>query len=130
MDWAATAAFALARIDALNDPRPVVFVATRDWRRERGGLFARGLQGFGLRLSHLILVRAERELDALWALEEALKSAAVQGGIATVEQPSFVATRRLDFAARAGRATGVLLRAGQAGDLSAARLRWRVSSEP
>jgi protein ImuA len=126
-DWPQAAAFALARAAPADDPRPVVFVATADWRRERGVLSARGLAGLGLRV---LLVRAEREADALWALEEALKSAAVAGGIATAERPAFVATRRLDFAAREGRATGVLLRAGEAGDLSAARLRWRIAALP
>jgi protein ImuA len=105
-----------------------VFVAGKDWRRERGSLSARGLLGLGIR--RLILVRAEREGEALWALEEVLKSGAVAGAIATVEAPSFVATRRLDFAAREGRATGVVLRALPAGDLSAARLRWRIGAQP
>jgi protein ImuA len=129
-DWAQAAAFALHRAARAEDPRPVVFVAGKDWRRERGGLSVRGLFGVGTLPERLILVRAEREAEALWALEEALKSGAVAGGIATVEQPSFVATRRLDFAAREGRASAVLLRAQAAGDLSAARLRWRVLALP
>jgi protein ImuA len=57
-----------------------------------------------------------------------LKSGAVAGGLASVEAPAFVATRRLDFAARAGGALGVLLRVGAAGDLSAARRRWRIKT--
>ena len=129
-DWPQAAAFALSRAAAEDDPRPVVFVATGQWRRERGGLFARGLNRLGIAPGSVVQVCAEREIEALWALEEALKSGAVKGGVATVEQPSFVATRRLDFAAQAGRAVGVLLRAGPAGDLSAARLRWRISALP
>ncbi len=129
-DWPQAAAFALHRAGSAGDDRPVVFVATAQWRRERGGLSARGLIGLGLCLSRAILVRAEREIDALWALEEVLKSGAAAGGVATVEQPSLVATRRLDFAAHAGRATGVVLRAGASRDLSAARLRWRIAALP
>lgn len=129
-DWPQAAAFALWRACGAEDVRPFIFVATAQWRRERGGLSARGLRGLGVDLSKALLVRAERELQALWALEEALKSGAVCGGVATVEAPSLVATRRLDFAARDGRATGVLLRAGEAADLSAARLRWRISALP
>ena len=131
-DWPAAAAFALMRIGgltgAVKDDRPLVFVATGQWRRERGGLSARGVLALGLDLSRIILVRADREIEALWALEEALKSGAVAGAMATVEQASLVATRRLDFAARAGRATGVLLRVGPPGGLSAARLRWRIEA--
>jgi protein ImuA len=127
-DWGPAAAFALCRIDRAEDPRPLVFVTVKDWRRERGCLSVRGLISLGIAPERVLLVRAEREAEALWALEEALKSGAVCGGLATVERPPFVATRRLDFAARAGRATGVLLRASEPHDLSAAHLRWRISS--
>jgi len=130
-DWPQAAAFALWRAcGGTGAGRPLAFVATAQWRRERGGLSARGLAGLGIDLSKVLMIRADREPQALWALEEALKSGAVSGGVATVEAPSLVATRRLDFAARDGRATGVLLRAGAAGDLSAARLRWRISAQP
>jgi protein ImuA len=127
-DWPQAAAFALARAGAGRDPRPLVFVASGHWRRERGGLCVRGLLGLGH--GRLILIRAERELEVLWAMEEALKSGAVSGGVVTAESASLVATRRLDFAAREGRAVAVLLRAGEAADLSAARLRWRISALP
>ena len=129
-DWVQAAAFALWRAGGAGDRdvRPLVFAASAAWRRERGALSVRGLLALGM--GRLILIRAERELEGLWALEEALKSGAVAGGIATAETASLVVTRRLDFAAREGRATAVLLRAGQASDLSAARLRWRISALP
>ena len=129
-DWAQAAAFALARAVGEDAVRPVVFIATRDWRRERGELSARGLQGLGVPPSRLVTVRAERETEALWAMEEVLKSGAAAGAVATVARPSFVATRRLDFAARSGGGAGVLLRLGETGDLSTARLRWQVSALP
>jgi protein ImuA len=129
-DAAAALAFALGRLAAAKDARPVVLVTTGLWLRERGRPFARGLAGWGLDPERLIWIRAEREGEALWALEEALKSGAVAGGLASVEAPPFVATRRLDFAARAGGAAGVLLRAGPTGDLSAARRRWRIKAGP
>ena len=132
-DWGAAAAFGLWRADGAEggqDPRPLVLVTVKAWRRERGHFSARGLAGLGIDPAGVVQVRAEREMEALWALEEALKSGAVRGGLVTVEHPSLVATRRLDFAAREGRATGVLLRAGGPGDLSAARLRWRLACAP
>src|SRR5580704_1235785 len=125
-DAAAAFGFSLSRLTEPNDPRPLVMVTTADWLRERGRPFARGLGAWGAAPERLIWVRTAREAEALWALEEALKSGAVAGGLATVEAPPFVATRRLDFAARAGTAVGVILRAGLGGDLSAARRRWRV----
>jgi protein ImuA len=128
-DWAQTFAFGLSRLMA-DDDRPILLALARDFRRERGEPFARGLAQLGVEVSKVLVVRAEREAEALWAMEEALKSGAVCGALAGAEQPAFVATRRLDFAARAGRATGLLLRTRGAGDLSAARLRWQVSARP
>jgi protein ImuA len=133
-DVAQAALFALSRLKD-DSGRPLVVVTTRSFRLQRGRLSARGLLRLGTAPSEAILVRAEREAEALWAMEEALKSGAVCGVLGTVEQPSFVATRRLDFAARAGTARAALLRAaslcaGAAGDLSAARLRWRIEARP
>ena len=127
-DVGAAWAFALARLLSAPDARPVALVTTADWLSERGRPFAGGMQAWGLDPGRLIWVRARREGEALWALEEALKSGAVAGGLATTAAPPFVATRRLEFAAREGRATGVILRAGPAEDLSAARRRWRIGA--
>ena len=128
-DLAAALAFALARLSATpNEVRPVALVTTADGLAERGRPFAGGIQGWGAGFERLIWVRARREGEALWALEEVLKSGAVAGGLALVAAPPFVTTRRLEFAAREGRAVGVLLRAGPAGDLSAARRRWRIGA--
>lgn len=130
MDAAAALGFALARLNGAcaADHRPVAFVTTALWLRERGRPFSHGVAAWGLGPERLIWVRAEREAEALWALEEALKSGAVAGGVASLEAPSLVATRRLDFAARAGGATGLVLRVGPGADLSAARRRWRIAA--
>ena len=127
-DCAAALAFALWRAGGADDLRPLAVAATRHWLRERGRLFGRGAGRFGLAQDRLILIAAEREPQVLWAMEEALKSGAVCGAVAAVENPPFVATRRLDFAAKAGGAAAVLLRTGPAADLSAARLRWRIAA--
>jgi protein ImuA len=129
-DAAAALGFALARLAAVPAGRPLVLVTTTAWLRERGRPFARGLARWSAGPERLVWVRADKEADALWALEEALKSGAVAGGLATVERPAFVVTRRLDFAARAGGAAGLLVRVGPAEDLSAARRRWRIAGRP
>ncbi len=128
-DAAAAFAFSFSRLTGSEDDRPLVLVTTTLWLHERGRPFARGIERWGVRLERLIWVRTAREAEALWALEEALKSGAVAGGLATVETPPLVATRRLDFAARAGAAVGIVLRAGAGQDLSAARRRWRIHSD-
>jgi protein ImuA len=133
-DLASALAFALSRAIAAaegrGDGRPVAMVSTPLFDHERGRLFGWGARGLGLDPSRLLLIRARREPEALWAFEEALKSGAAAAVIGALDRPAFVATRRLDFAARAGQASGFVLRAGPAGDLSAARLRWRIAAAP
>jgi protein ImuA len=128
-DVAAALVFALSRLPQRgSSDRPVALVATADWLGERGRPFAGGIRAFGLGFERLIWVRTRREGEALWALEEILKSGAAAGGLVTAAAPDFVVTRRLEFAARTGSAVGILLRAGPAGDLSAARRRWRITA--
>lgn len=129
-DAAAATGFALARLATASaaDTRPIALVTTAEWLRERGRPFGHGLAAWGLAMHRLVWVRAERETQALWALEEALKSGAMAAALGCVATPDFVATRRLDFAARAGNATGLILRAQPATDLSAARRRWRIAA--
>lgn len=133
-DMAAALAFGLARAleaaDIKADGRPIAFVATPLFQNERGRLCGWGAQDLGLPQERILLIRARREIDALWAFEEALKSGAVAAVLGALETPSFVATRRLGFAARAGQASALVLRARPPLDLSAARLRWRVSAAP
>jgi protein ImuA len=133
-DLAGALAFALSRaIEAAQgrgDDRPLAMVSTPLFDHERGRLFGWGARGLGLDPSRLLLISARREPEAQWAFEEALKSGAVSAAIGALDRPAFVATRRLDYAARAGQACGFVLRTGPAGDLSAARLRWRIAAEP
>jgi len=133
-DLACAIAFALWRAleaaGARDDARPVAVIATAAFLAERGRPFGWGARRLGLDHGRLILVRARRESDVLWAFEEVLKSGAVRAALGTLEAPPFVATRRLEFAARAGGAHALALRARTPGDLSAARLRWRVASAP
>jgi len=129
-DLPAALAFALHRAPRAPAARPVAFVATQAWLNEHGRPFGWGFAGLGLRHERLILIKVAREAEALWALEETLKSGAVAAALGPAAAPTFVATRRLDFAAKAGGAQALLLRPPGAVDLSAARLRWRVASAP
>jgi protein ImuA len=133
-DLASATAFALWRAleatRAGTDRRPVAVIATPAFLHERGRPFGWGARRLGLDHGRLILVSARRESDVLWAFEEMLKSGAVLAALGALASPGFVATRRLEFAARAGGAHALALRAAPPGDLSAARRRWRVASAP
>ncbi|MDP3417031.1 MAG: hypothetical protein Q8S40_13710 [Falsiroseomonas sp.] len=93
-----------------------------------------GLARCGLSPANLVLVRAERWADALWAMEEALRCPAVTGALLAAEDAArldLTATRRLQLAAETGGALGLLLRPdGPNPDPSAAASHWRVGPLP
>jgi protein ImuA len=135
-DHGAAIGFAAARLTyrqgelGQGDRRPVVFAATSFGLRERGAPFFAGLSRFGLEAGRSLVVLTDKEVNVLWALEEALKSGAVAGGLALAGTLPFVMTRRLTLSADKGRAVGILLRPRPPADLSAARMRWRVGYLP
>ena len=122
-DLAAAFTFALSRAPAAV--RPVVLLALpRAWLAEHGRPYGRGLPGVDL-----VLAATATGAEALWAMEQALRSGAVTVALGAIEEASLAQTRRLGFAAHEGEAVGVMLRLG-GGGLSAARRRWRIASAP
>jgi len=116
------------------------------WCLKRGDLYGPGLAAHGLDPARIILVRASRDDDILWALEEGLRTpsslagspgsvAAVVGEVGTLPM---VAGRRLQLAAGRSGITAFLLRrwrtgaeaAAERARPSAALTRWRVAALP
>jgi len=122
-DRAAGLAFALARVPE-GDTRPLLFVLPGDWRRDWGLPCPHGIAA-----PEFLIVLPRRAEDALWAMEQALRSGACAAVIGAIEQATLTQTRRLDFAAREGGAGAILLRRHNDG-LSAARRRWRIAAAP
>jgi protein ImuA len=120
-DGAALMTFALSR-RLEGDERPVLMTATRAWLGEHGRPYGPGLSG-----TPLILAPVNTAAEALWALEQALRSGAVSLALGTVDAATLAQTRRLDFAAKQGGCVGLVLPRGLDG-LSAARRRWRIST--
>ncbi len=108
----------------------LMVAAPRCWLRERGRFLAGGLARLGLGDRAVLIVATTTEIEALWALEEGLRSGVVSLAVGAVEAASLLATRRLDLAARAAGATVALIKTRPARDLSAARRRWRVAPHP
>lgn len=124
-DMAAALAFTLARA-AVAKGRGVVMSVTRAWLGEHGRPYGPGIRGFQA-CEGFLLVEAATEALALWVMEQALRSGGAALVIGTVDGAELAQTRRLEFAARDGGGSGVLLR-GRAGDLSAARRRWTITT--
>lgn len=118
-DRAAAFLFALSRRSKV-DERPVLIAASRAWLGENGRPYGPGLPG-----QALILTPVSTAAEGLWVLEQALRSGAVALAMGAVDGVSLAQSRRLEFAAKAGGATGVMLPRTPEG-LSAARRRWRV----
>src|SRR5829696_2092372 len=91
-----------------------------------------GLARFGLSPADLVLVQAPRPVDGLWAMEEGLRCPAVAGALLVLRDLDLTAARRLQLAAEAGGAVGLLLRPDEeeeaAGSASAALTRWRIGA--
>ncbi len=119
---AASLAFACLRCDPA---RALLIVVPAGQAREFGRPSLHGLGWSG----EVLMAMPRGEADALWVMEQGLKSAALGGVIGIVEGATLTQTRRLDFAARGGATPAILLRARGDG-LSAAWRRWRIAACP
>ncbi len=109
------------------------------WILRGRDLYAPGLAAYGLTPDRLVAVRAVRAVDALWAMEEALRCSALSAVLGELEGLDLTASRRLQLAAESSGVTGFLLdlgagmssrRSGRPEGLSAAVTRWRLDAAP
>lgn len=125
------AATALALALAIRSGAEVLWIQQDFSGLEAGRLYGPGLDLFGLPLRRLLLLRAPRALDVLWAMEEALKCRALAAVVAELSEANAAAdltiTRRLALAAQHN-AFGFLLRPRFARHPSAAMTRFEVES--
>jgi protein ImuA len=129
-DEGAATGFCLALLARLTDvrgkTRPVL------WCGRRIDLYGPGLAACGLDPGRFILAEAVKPADLLWAMEEGLRCPSLAAVVGAVERLDLTAARRLQLAAEAGGATGLVLRQDReaASGASAATTRWRVSAVP
>jgi protein ImuA len=112
--------------------KPLLWLQTDFARHEAGALYGPGFERFGLPMERLIVLRVPRAIDALWAMEEALRCGAVGSVITelTNDDADLTATRRLALAARDSGGIGFLLRHRSCIGLSAATTRWEIAGAP
>jgi protein ImuA len=114
--------------DPARHQRPVLFVTSPRALADHGRPHGHGLQRLGLDPARLILVETRNDAQALWAIEEALRSrvpAAVGGAIARLDLRT---SQRLHLTAGEAGLPLVLLRPDRADDASAAATRWRIGA--
>ncbi|MCX7564960.1 hypothetical protein OS189_01215 [Sulfitobacter sp. F26169L] len=112
---------------------PVLWVQDYMSRRENGHLYTPALKSFGV-AQDILQVRVSHPRDVLWAMEEGAGCASlsavigeIHGGPAVLD---FTATKRLSMRAQVSGVPVYLIRSGDPGGLSAARMRWRAGSLP
>ena len=72
--------------------------------------FAPALNNHGVRLDRLLVIRAEKNTDALWAIEQTLRCKSFGAVVGWPESIRDRDVRRLQLAAEAGRSTGFIYR--------------------
>jgi protein ImuA len=105
------------------------------WVQDRMAILESGrVHPPGLPSQHLIHVEARDARDALWAMEEGVRCAALSAVIGEIwGDPTaldFTATRRLAVASERSGTPCWLVRLGGTANLSGARMRWRIGSAP
>jgi protein ImuA len=130
-DGALAAAFA-ARILGRLGTSPIL------WCLPRLDLYGPGLAAHGLDPGRVVLVRAPRDAEILWAMEEGLRAPGIVAVVGEVGSLPIVASRRLQLAAERFGITAFLLRRWRDGGQAAreralpnaAVTRWRVAALP
>jgi protein ImuA len=108
------------------------------WCLRHADLYGPGLAACGLDPGRLVLVRAVRDAEILWAMEEGLRAPGIAAVVGEVSALPPVTSRRLQLAAERSGITAFLLRrwrtAGEAARErnlpNAAATRWRISVLP
>src|SRR5215213_9243847 len=120
------AGFLLAQ---LNTDKPLLWIQDRMAILESGRVHPPGLAS-----QNLIHIEARDARDALWAMEEGVRCAALSAVIGEIwgdpKALDFTATRRLAVASERSGTACWLVRLGGIPNLSGARMRWRIASAP
>jgi protein ImuA len=106
----------------------LVFVLPTYEQRRHGRLSGHGLNALGLDPARLILIETAHRKDTLWAMAEALRSAAPAAVAGTVDKLDLKTSQKLHLAASDAGLPLVLLRPAQTLEASAAATRWRVGT--
>ena len=108
------------------------------WCLKQRDLYGPGLAAHGLDPARIAIVRAARDDDILWALEEGLRTQGVAAVVGEIGRLPMVASRRLQLAAERSGIPALVLRRWRTGAEAAAErtrpsaavTRWRIAPLP
>ena len=114
--------------------RPLLMVLSGRAGAEHGLPYGPGLARLGLDPRRLLIAQAPRTADALWTLEEALRSGALAAVLGLLDTGKgaigVMPARRLVLAADEGRTPCLLLTGASGEGLNVAHTRWRIGALP
>src|SRR5262245_34678644 len=124
--------FALTALALQAKPGLLIMVISQRACSQWGRPYGHGLDRLGVDPSRLMLVEAHTDREALWGIEEILRSrvqpAMVAGAL--TNRPDLTASRRLNLAAAALAIPLALASPAKAGGENAAATRWRIGTLP
>ncbi|WP_033404718.1 ImuA family protein [Hirschia maritima] len=126
-DMTAITGFALTNVKSEG---AVLWVRQYRIAQEHGTILKSGSAAFQHIKSHCLHVKTSKRMDALWAIEEGIKSGTVSLVIGEVDEADFTATRRLKLASERYGVPVVLLMPHTREGISACETQWRISTQP
>jgi len=129
-DGAAATGFLLALLARFPRDGDVLWCQSAMNRREYGGLYGPGLEGFGFPAERLVQVSVRSGKELAWAMEEGVRSASLAAVVGEGLALDFTATRRLSLASTETAVPCLILAPPGPMAASAAMTRWRVSTVP
>jgi protein ImuA len=125
---AAAFGFIVAILASLSRVSPIIVVMPGHAWRRYGRLSGHGVCSLGLDPARLILVETAHRKQTLWAMAEALHSAAPAAVAGMVDKLDLNLSQRLHLAASDADLPLLLLRPAQTLEASAAATRWRIGT--
>jgi protein ImuA len=120
--------FIAAFLTRLPRLHPIIVVIPAYGRRRYGQLCGHGLSTFGLDPARVIVVETAHRKETLWAMAEALRSAAPPAVAGMIDRLDLQTSQKLHLAASDAGLPLLLLRPPQTLDASAAATRWRIGT--
>jgi len=120
--------FIAAFLARLPRTHPIIFVIPTYERRRQGRLSGHGLNTIGLDPARVIMVETAHRKETLWAMAEALRSAAPTAVAGMIDRLDLKTSQKLNLAAGDAGLPLLLLRPPQTLDASAAATRWRIGT--